>query len=126
MVEASDEEFSELVEEEIIYEEGGEFNYRYFETGDGGGGTDADGLLVFDFFISEPSSGYFIKGDDRSFEEPFPADKSDSRIKVIGSRYGPRRGGPEPDRGKRREHPEARPRRFRRQRERGAPHRGER
>lgn len=78
--EASDEEFSGLVDEGTIYDEGGEFNYRYFDTGSGGYD---EGMLVFDFFISGKTSAFVIEGDDRGHQEPFNAAADESRIKVV-------------------------------------------
>lgn len=84
MIYAPDEEFSKLIEKDTIYDEGGWFDYRYFDTG-ADPGKEVGGLVVFDFFITAGSSGHVVTGDGegRDFAAPFSADTSESRVRVV-------------------------------------------
>lgn len=58
-------------------------NWRYFRTEPG----DDDGIVVYDFFIADDTSGHIIRGDDRGFAENggalnVPMEKSRFRLVI--------------------------------------------
>ena len=78
LLEPSDDEFQQLVDEGTIGE--GATNRSYFPIEPAPG----DGVVVLDFFIPQDRSA-FLRGDDRELQDPIRADlePTDSRVTVV-------------------------------------------